>query len=70
VAQRVGRGNFSLPAHRLKSDYLSSHHHLDDFCSKTDFLDRAEVMRLIDQNNGPQVWYLLNFALWWKEYIV
>jgi len=30
---------------------------------------KYEVMRLIDAGNGPQVWYLLNFALWWKEYI-
>ena len=42
---------------------------LDSFCTATDFLDRAEVTRLIDQRRGPQIWYLLNFALWWKEYI-
>lgn len=42
---------------------------LSAFCKQTDFLDRSEVMRLIDQGNGHQVWYLLNFALWWKEYI-
>jgi len=42
---------------------------LTDFCQKTDFLDLAQVNRLIDQGRGPQVWYLLNFALWWKEYI-
>jgi asparagine synthase (glutamine-hydrolysing) len=42
---------------------------LNAFCSNTDFLDHAEVRRLMDGGNGPQVWYLLNFALWWKEYI-
>lgn len=42
---------------------------LNDFCSQTDFLDQAEVMRLIDQGRGSQVWYLLNFAMWWKEYV-
>lgn len=42
---------------------------LNSFCDKTDFLDKKEVMRLIEKGNGPQVWYLLNFALWWKEFI-
>lgn len=42
---------------------------LATFCDQTDFLDRNEVMRLVDQGNGPEVWYLLNFALWWKEFI-
>jgi asparagine synthase (glutamine-hydrolysing) len=40
-----------------------------EFCQKTDFLDSAEVERLVRQGRGPQVWYLLNFALWWKEYM-
>jgi asparagine synthase (glutamine-hydrolysing) len=42
---------------------------LDAFTRETDFLDRAEVMRYLDARRGPEVWYLLNFALWWKEYI-
>ncbi len=25
--------------------------------------------RLIEQKRGPQLWYLLNLALWWKQYI-
>jgi asparagine synthase (glutamine-hydrolysing) len=42
---------------------------LSSFCKETDFLNPGEVMGLIDQGSGPQVWYLLNFALWWKEFI-
>jgi asparagine synthase (glutamine-hydrolysing) len=42
---------------------------LDDFCGMTDFLDRDAVVQLVDEGNGPQVWYLLNFALWWKQFI-
>jgi asparagine synthase (glutamine-hydrolysing) len=42
---------------------------LNTFCNHTDFLDHAEVRRLTDGINGSQVWYLLNFALWWKEHI-
>ncbi len=42
---------------------------LDEFCEQTDFLDKDGVNRLIEQGRGPQVWYLLNFALWWKAYV-
>ena len=42
---------------------------LSSFCDKTDFLDKNEVMRLMDKGNGSQVWYLLNFAMWWEEYV-
>lgn len=42
---------------------------LDEFCRQTDFLDRAEVMRLVHAKQGPSVWYLLNFALWWKHFV-
>lgn len=42
---------------------------LMDFCDQTDFLDRAEVLRLIQSKKRNKVWYLLNFALWWKQYI-
>lgn len=42
---------------------------LNDFCKHTEYLDWTEVQRLMNGRNGPQVWYLLNFALWWKEYI-
>lgn len=42
---------------------------LGDFCDQTDFLDRTEVMRYVDEKRSTQSWYLLNFALWWKQYI-
>ncbi len=42
---------------------------LDSFCRDTGFFRRDEVFRLIDSGNGTQVWYLLNFALWWREYV-
>jgi asparagine synthase (glutamine-hydrolysing) len=62
---------FGVPVYEWFFDKLGkqTRQELDEFCNKTDFLDRSEVMRLIDEGNGPQVWYLLNFALWWKEYI-
>jgi len=62
---------FGVPVYEWFFDRLGekTKHELNDFCDKTDFLDRAEVMRLIDQKAGSQVWYLLNFALWWKEFV-
>jgi len=42
---------------------------LQSFCRQTDFLDPKGVTQLLESNQGAQVWYLLNFALWWKEYI-
>jgi asparagine synthase (glutamine-hydrolysing) len=42
---------------------------LSDFCNKTDFLDRSAVMKLIQSGRGRDAWFLLNFALWWKEFI-
>jgi asparagine synthase (glutamine-hydrolysing) len=62
---------FGVPVYEWFFDKLGekTRKELNDFCDRTDFLDRAEVMRLIERGQGPQVWYLLNFALWWKEYI-
>ena len=39
------------------------------FCRNSDFLDEAEVKRLLDSNDGPRAWYLLNFALWWNQHM-
>ncbi|MGQ0663081.1 MAG: asparagine synthase (glutamine-hydrolyzing) [Pseudomonadota bacterium] len=42
---------------------------LDRFCAETDFLDRAAVARLLARRRGPQAWYLMNFALWWRRFV-
>jgi asparagine synthase (glutamine-hydrolysing) len=42
---------------------------LDRFCRETGFFDRDEALRLVNAGNGPQAWYLLNFALWWQTYV-
>ena len=62
---------FGVPVYEWFFDRLGkkAREELNDFCHQTDFLDAAEVMRLIDQKLGSQVWYLLNFAMWWKEFI-
>jgi asparagine synthase (glutamine-hydrolysing) len=62
---------FGVPVYEWFFDRLGdeARRELDSFTRETDFLDRAEVMRYLDEKRGPEVWYLLNFALWWKEYV-
>jgi asparagine synthase (glutamine-hydrolysing) len=62
---------FGVPVYEWFFDKLgdTTRQELKSFCEQTDFLDKSEVMCLIDKGRGSQVWYLLNFALWWKEYI-
>ena len=62
---------FGVPVYEWFFDRLGAEARteLDAFCEQTDFLDRDEVMRYVDTKQGPEVWYLLNFALWWKEFV-
>jgi asparagine synthase (glutamine-hydrolysing) len=62
---------FGVPLYEWFLDRLGdkAQDELNEFCDQTDFLDKGEVMRLLKHGEGPQVWYLLNFALWWKTYI-
>ncbi len=61
---------FGVPIYEWFFDRLGeeAQKELMDFCERTDFLDKQAVMGLIEQGDGPKVWYLLNFALWWREY--
>ena len=62
---------FGVPVYEWFFDRLgaTARSELDGFCRRTDFLDHAQVLRVLDERRGPEAWYLLNFALWWKEYI-
>ncbi len=62
---------FTVPVNEWFSSRLgeSMRRELTDFCRQTDFLQAPEVGRLIDQGDGARSWYLLNFAMWWREYI-
>jgi asparagine synthase (glutamine-hydrolysing) len=62
---------FGVPVYEWFFDRLGeiAQQELYDFCNRTDFLDWTEVEQLIMRSGGSQVWYLLNFALWWKEYV-
>lgn len=41
---------------------------LKRFCLDTDLFDGKQIDGLLEQGNGPQSWYLLNLALWWREF--
>jgi asparagine synthase (glutamine-hydrolysing) len=62
---------FGVPIHEWFLDRLGSETRrtLDEFCRDTDLLDRDEVLAIVDQKRAVESWYLLNLALWHKEYI-
>jgi asparagine synthase (glutamine-hydrolysing) len=62
---------FGVPVYEWFFDRLGdrARSELEAFCRETDYLDREEVARLLDEGQGVQAWFLLNLALWWKEFI-
>jgi asparagine synthase (glutamine-hydrolysing) len=42
---------------------------LGRFCDETDLLDRQVVRQMLAAGPGSKVWYLLNLAMWWRQYI-
>ena len=62
---------FGVPVYEWFFDRLGerARQELDEFTQKTDLLDRDAVLRLVEAKPGAEVWYLLNLALWWKEYV-
>lgn len=62
---------FNVPVYEWFFDRLGNYarQEMSDFCDKTDFFDRQELAQLMGRGKGPQVWYLLNFALWWKHFV-
>jgi asparagine synthase (glutamine-hydrolysing) len=70
IIKRKKQG-FGVPIHEWFFNELEDkiRKDLENFCDKTDFFDKKEVLLLIANKNAVQVWYLYNFALWWNEYI-
>jgi asparagine synthase (glutamine-hydrolysing) len=62
---------FGVPVYEWLSGSLGefAREQLKAFCRSTDFFDRAEVERVMRGRDKRQTWYLLNFALWWNQYI-
>jgi asparagine synthase (glutamine-hydrolysing) len=42
---------------------------LEWLCKESDFFNPLEVREIINQKNSNKIWFLLNFSLWWKQYI-
>lgn len=42
---------------------------VEKFCRKTDYFDFKNISKAFDKGLGTHAWYLLNFVLWWKEFI-
>ena len=61
---------FGVPIHEWFLDRLGkqTQKELKSLCDETNFIHYPEVQRLIEHRQSPLVWYLLNFALWWKKY--
>lgn len=62
---------FGVPVHQWFSGPLGGYimSAINEVCDQTDLLDRDEINRLVQQGSGTSLWFLGNFALWWKEYI-
>ncbi len=62
---------FGVPVYEWLFGRLGDYarHELAEFCDRTDYLNYSEVERLMNLQLGAPVWYLFNFALWWKRYI-
>jgi asparagine synthase (glutamine-hydrolysing) len=62
---------FGVPVYEWFFDRLGdeARRELDAFCEATDYFDGDEVRRVLDERRGPDAWYLLNFALWHKEFV-
>ena len=70
IIRRPKQG-FGVPLH----DWFLGHagefaqRQLSQFCDQTDFFDRSEVLGLVRSGRGRHAWLLLNFALWWQQFI-
>ena len=62
---------FDVPIHEWFLGGLGNYAktELMTFCDETDYFDKKEIAKLFDDGHGRKIWFLLNYALWWKEYI-
>ena len=62
---------FGVPVQEWFMGQLGQHARdiLFEFCRKTDYLDARVVEQYLQRRRSTQLWFLLNFALWWNQYI-
>ncbi len=71
IIHRTKQG-FGVPIYEWFFDRLGAYtrRELAAFCEATDFFDPAAVLKIAaDKEQGWNSWYLLNFVLWWREYV-
>jgi asparagine synthase (glutamine-hydrolysing) len=70
IIERRKQG-FGVPVHDWLSDKLGERMRaeLTDLARETDFIDPQSAMAVVDDARAPHAWTLLNFALWWKEFV-
>ncbi len=68
---RRKKQGFGVPVYEWFFDKLGglARQELVRFCAESGLLNQKEVMSIVDKGQGSRVWYLLNLALWWREYI-
>jgi asparagine synthase (glutamine-hydrolysing) len=62
---------FGVPVYEWSLGQLGkkTQEEIQDFSDQSDLLDRNEALCLINRGRSSEAWYLLNFILWWKEFI-
>jgi asparagine synthase (glutamine-hydrolysing) len=62
---------FGVPVYEWSFGQLGkkTREEIQDFCGQSDLLDRSEALSLLDRGRSSEAWYLLNFILWWKEFM-
>ena len=62
---------FGIPLYEWFFDKLGTRvrEEIRVFCRETDVLDPRAVDRLERQGQSQQLWYLMNLAMWWREYV-
>lgn len=61
---------FSVPVQEWFFDRLGefARRELEAFCRETDYLDIRGVQQSFERRESEKIWFLLNFALWWKRF--
>ncbi len=62
---------FGVPVHEWMREGLGqrTREAVIAFCGETDLLDTKHVQTVLERGGGPEIWYLTNLALWWREFL-
>jgi len=62
---------FGVPIYEWFSERLGvfAREKIVSFANRTDFFDKKYLQVLLESDNAKKIWYVLNFALWYEEWI-